>query len=394
MYQTSDEVTEAILSYSRTWRIRLEEVGGDIVIMGDEITNAESEHSATTSSDDIELGAVCAAGWTITTSRQGEYVGKIFKLYLYLVDLGTGANTLGDLYPNTIAELSSMTLGTLYEGRTIGEPVPMGVFTCVKAPRCGDGRELHLYDKLYFTDKPYVKGIPTPALASDIEQDICNQLGIENATEGTDGGFIEANASRSHRYRGLLVGAGGHYMFSPPVDFTISTVRQFPKDVTMRQVLGYIAMIHGQFGCIDRFGKYTRRWFPVSSIAAIDSDHADEPTVSETENQIVGIRCKVDDETELTIGSMSGGRVLELENPFMTNNLIRALFVQVRKMSWYTAQVTERLGDPRHDIGDTVAIQSNGNNYSIPITMIQYSFDGGLIANISAAGLTEEEQSI
>lgn len=368
MYQTSTETAEAILSYSRTWRIRLEEVGGDIVIMGDEITKAESEHSATTLPDDIEIGAVCAAGWTITTSREGNYVGKKFKLYFYLIDLS--------VEPPTSSEL-----------------IPMGEFTCVKAPRCGDGRELHLFDKLYFTDKPYVKGIPTPALASDIEQDICNQLGIENATAGTDGGFIEANASQHHRYSGLLVDAGGHYIFSPPVDFTIS-LRQLPKDVTMRQVLGYIAMIHGQFGCIDRLGRYTRRWFPVASIATIDSDHADEPTVSEAKNQIVGIRCKVDDETELTIGSVSGGRILELENPFMTDTLIRALFVKVRKMSWYTAQVTERLGDPRHDIGDTVTIQSGGNNYNIPITMIQYSFDGGLIANISAAGLTEEEQTI
>jgi hypothetical protein len=392
MYQTSTETAEAILSYSRTWRIRLEEVGGDIVIMGDEITNAESEHSATTSSDDIEVGAVCAAGWTITTSRQGEYVGKRFKLYLYLLDLGE-STTLGDLYPYTISDLSVMTIDELYHmGHMIGEPIPMGVYTCVKAPRCGDGRELHLYDKLYFTDKPYVKGIPTPALASDIEQDICNQLGIENATAGTDGGFLEVNASQYYRQRGLLVGEGGHYLFFPPVDFTISS-RQFPKDVTMRQVLGYIAMIHGQFGCIDRAGRYTRRWFSVSSMATIDSDHADEPTVSEAENQIVGIRCKVDDETELTAGLMSGGRILELENPFMTDTLIRALFVKVKKMSWYTAQVTERLGDPRHDIGDTVTIESNGSNYDIPITMIQYSFDGGLLANISAAGLTEEEQT-
>jgi hypothetical protein len=385
MYQTSEEVAEVILSYSRTWRIRLEEVGGDIVIMGDEITNAESEHSATTTSDDIELGAVCAAGWTITTSRQGEYVGKQFKLYLYLVDLDTGTTTLGDLYPYTIAELSGLTLGDLYDiGHTIGEPIPMGVFTCVKAPRCGDGRELHLYDKLYFSDKPYRSGVELPARASPVERDICEQLGIYDATTAHVGGYLTGSGDS------FMMESGGSYLYTAPFDFTIEEI---PAGSTMREVLGYIAAIHGQFGCIDRLGRYVRRWYSPASLALIDAYHAGEPTVSETANRIVGIRCTVGDE-ELTVGAMSGGRVLELENPFMTQTLMRVLLVEVKKMSWYTAQVSERLGDPRHEIGDTVTIQSGGEENDIPITTIQFSFDGGLLANISAAGLTEEEQMI
>lgn len=385
MYQTSDEVAEAILSYSRTWRIRLEEVGGGIVIMGDEITNAEGNHSSTTTTDDIELGAVCAAGWTITTSRQGEYVGKRFKLYLYLLDLEDGTTTLGDLYPYTISELSGMTLGDLYDmGHTIGEPIPMGDFTCVKAPRCGDGRELHLYDKLYFSDKPYRSGVELPALASAVERDICEQLGIYDATTAHVGGYLTDSEDS------FMMESGGSYLYTAPFDFTIEEI---PAGSTMRQVLGYIAAIHGQFGCIDRLGRYVRRWYSPASLALIDAFHADEPTVSETANRIVGIRCTAGDE-ELTVGAMSGGRVLELENPFMTQTLMRVLLVEVKKMSWYTAQVSERLGDPRHEIGDTVTIQSGDDEYDIPITTIQFSFDGGLLANISAAGLTEEEQMI
>lgn len=391
MYQTSDEVAEAILSYSRTWRIRLEEVGGGIVIMGDEITNAEGDHSSTTTTDDIELGAVCAAGWRITTSRQGEYVGKRFKLYLYLLNFDEGTTTLGDLYPYTIAELSGMTLGELYNmGHTIGEPIPMGEFTCVKAPRCGDGRELHLYDKLYFTDKPYNPTINLPALASAVEQDICNQLGVENGVGAGQGGYLYLPATAYLRTPGFAVGAGGNFLYTAPYDFTIESI---PAGSTMREVLGYIAAIHGQFGCIDRLGRYVRRWYPKNSLTTIDGDHADEPTVSETWNKVVGLRCTVGEE-ELTAGYMTGGRVLELENPFMTRTLLRSLLTMVEKMTWYTAQVSERLGDPRHEIGDTVTIQSGDEEYDIPITSIQFRFDGGLSADLSAAGLTEEEQTI
>jgi hypothetical protein len=187
-----------------------------------------------------------------------------------------------------------------------------------------------------------------------------------------------------------MMESGGSYLYTAPFDFTIEEI---PAGSTMREVLGYIAAIHGQFGCIDRLGRYVRRWYSPASLALIDAYHADEPTVSETANRIVGIRCTVGDE-ELTVGAMSGGRVLELENPFMTQTLMRVLLVEVKKMSWYTAQVSERLGDPRHEIGDTVTIQSGGEENDIPITTIQFSFDGGLLANISAAGLTEEEQMI
>lgn len=198
-------------------------------------------------------------------------------------------------------------------------------------------------------------------------------------------------ASRSHRVPGFYEESGGGFIYTSPFDFEIPALPE--NGATMREMLGYIAAIHGQFGCIDRQGQYVRRWYAPESQATIDSDHADEPTVSETANHIVGIRCNTGDR-ELTAGRMTGGRVLEIENPYMTQVYMRVLLTTVQNMTWYTAQVSERLGDPRHDIGDTVTIESNGSNYDIPITMIQYSFDGGLLANISAAGLTEEEQTI
>ena len=389
MYTITNEELIQRIENGCVYSIRLE--CGDEVLMSDDIFNADGTYTSTSQSDDIELGAVCSAYWRVRTSRSGNFVGKTYDLSLYVADIG-GTTTLGDLYPYTISELSGMTLGELYHmGHMVGEPIPMGVFTCVKAPRCGDGRELHLYDKLYFTDKPYNPTINLPALASAVEQDICNQLGIDNATSEHVGGFVELPASWSYRYTGFAEESGGGFLHTAPFDFTIDAM---PTDgATMREMLGYIAAIHGQFGCIDRLGRYTRRWYAPQSLATIDSDHADEPTVSETKNYIVGIRCMTEN-GELTAGYMTGGRVLEMENPFMTQTLIRAVLVQVKRMSWYTAQVCERLGDPRHDIGDTVTIQSDGENYNIPITTIQFSFDGGLLANISAAGLTEEEQSI
>lgn len=387
MYQTSDDVAAAILGYSRTWRIRLEEIGGDIVIGGDEITQANSEHTSSSLSDDIELGAVCAQHWTVRTSHNGEFVGKRFLLYFYMLDLNGADTVWGDLEAYTIAELSEKRVEDIENIRRIigGEFIPMGELVCVKAPRTDDGRELQLYDQLYFSDRPYTPGIPLPAAASAVEQDICEQLGVICAASyGAQGYLYGTGAGRPQ-----LVRAANGVLYTASFDFTVDSVE---NGTTMRQMLGYIAGASGQFGCIDRQGRYVRRWYG-EPVTTIDHNHADEPTLSEVANRIVGIRCTGDDE-DMTAGQQSGGRVLEIDNPYMTQPLLNALYQRIRDMSWYTAQVYERLGDPRHDIGDTVTLGTSGGNYDIPITNLSYTFDGGLAADIEAVGLTDEEQNI
>ena len=51
-----------------------------------------------------------------------------------------------------------------------------------------------------------------------------------------------------------------------------------------------------------------------------------------------------------------------------------------------------RLGDPRFDIGDVVTYTNGADSYDIPITNLGFTFDGGLSADISAVGLSVEEQ--
>lgn len=52
-----------------------------------------------------------------------------------------------------------------------------------------------------------------------------------------------------------------------------------------------------------------------------------------------------------------------------------------------------RLGDPRFDVGDVITyVSDSGESYDIPITNIGFNFDGGLSADISAVGLSVEEQ--
>lgn len=159
----------------------------------------------------------------------------------------------------------------------------------------------------------------------------------------------------------------------------------------MRQALGYIASAHGQFGFIDRFGRYVRKWYS-ESVKTLDNNTIDLPTLSEQMNVITGICCHVSDDTDMIFGD-SSGRVIEFENPFMTTALLSSLWYRVKGYSWYTTDLFHRLGDPRYDIGDVVTyVPDEDSSYDIPITGLDFSFDGGLSANISAVGLNVEEQ--
>jgi hypothetical protein len=183
-----------------------------------------------------------------------------------------------------------------------------------------------------------------------------------------------------------LYESGGKRLAAASFDFEIKSIK---KGMTCREMLSYIASARGRFGVVDRFGEYVTKWYTDSGFV-IDGDRADEPTVSEKPNVIVGIRCNVSDGTTLIQGAESGGRILEFENPYMTDGLLASIFTRVRGYTWYTSSVRHRLGDPRLDIGDVV----HCDDYAVPVTGLAFSFDGGLMADITAVGLNEEEQII
>lgn len=394
MYQISNNViVDMIESYCRMWRIWLEY--DDAVIMGDGINSAGSTVQSTSLSDDIELGAVCSAQWTVELNAvEGDFLGKEFDLSLYLKDVdqyGESYTTYGDLTHYTWGELKKLTvaqvgmLGEILER----ELIPMGHFTCVRSKKTGAATEITLADALYFSDREYIPRIRFPATGQAIENDICSQLGIENGNDYTAAPYLYDIEGRP------LYDNQGRRLRSSGFDFEIRSKGRIPKGTTMRQMLGYIASAHGQFGYIDRFGRYMRKWYGQSA-KTLDNNTIDLPTISEQQNVITGIVCTVSDELTLTLGDSSGrsGRVLEFENPFMTASLLAAIWFRVKDYAWYTTDLYHRLGDPRFDIGDVITYDDGSNAYEIPITTLDFSFDGGLSANIAAVGLNVEEQII
>ena len=384
MYTVSDIVSTKIESYCRTWRMELE--GSDSVILGDKIISASSTAQSTSISNDIELGAICSQSWNININDvDTKFLGKEYDLSLYLADF-TSETTYSTLEAYTYAELSKLTVEQVSKlGEVLdGERIPIGRFTCVKSKKSGGSVQLTMADRLYFSDKPYVPHIPMPNWNKAVEDDICRQLGLQNGNDYTEVRLLRDKNGRR------LIDKNGKVLYSKYFYFKVSSV---PKDVTMRQMLSYLASAQGQFGYVDRYGKYVRKWYG-KSVKTLDPNTIDLPTLSERQNVIVGIICKVGEDVTLSLGvtDTTQGRVLEFENPYMTESLLQSLWRRIGGFSWYTTELYHRLGDPRFDIGDVVTYTNGADSYDIPITNLGFTFDGGLSADISAVGLSVEEQ--
>lgn len=385
MYTVSDIVSSKIESYCRTWRMELEDTNS--ILTGDKIVSASSTAQSTSISDDIELGAICSQSWNININDvDTKFLGKEYDLSLYLADF-TSETTYSTLEAYTYAELSKLTVEQISKLGEIlgGERIPLGRFTCVKSKKSGGNTEVTFADRLYFSDKTYVPKVKLPAWSKAVEDDICKQLGLQNGNDYTIPAKLRVKGGAR------LYGKGHIRLKTANFDFKISSI---PKDTTMRQMLSYIASAQGEFGYVDRYGRYVRKWYG-SSVKILDNNTIDLPTLSERQNVIVGIICKVSDSETLRLGNTTGtaGRVLEFENPYMTMSLLRSLWHRIGGFSWYTTELFHRLGDPRFDVGDVITyVSESGESYDIPITNIGFNFDGGLSANISAVGLSVEEQ--
>lgn len=383
----SNEITSRIESYKALWGMWIEDAQSGEPVAYDGIQNVQTDIQATSLSDDIELGAVCSQSVTAELVDDGtKYLGNEYVFSLYMKN-SSAFTTYSTLEAYTYAELSKLTVEQISKlGEVLdGERIPLGRFTCVKSKKSGGNTEVTFADRLYFSDKVYKPTVTMPAWSKDIEDDICKQLGLQNGNDYTKPAKLRVKGGAR------LYGKGHIRLKTANFDFKINKV---PKDTTMRQMLSYIASAQGEFGYVDRFGRYVRKWYG-SSVKILDNNTIDLPTLSERQNVIVGIICKVSDSETLRLGNTTGsaGRVLEFENPYMTMSLLRSLWHRIGGFSWYTTELFHRLGDPRFDVGDVITyVSESGESYDIPITNIGFNFDGGLSADISAVGLSVEEQ--
>lgn len=359
--------TAFIMSDSRTFRAEMVFENETSQRIASTIVSAEV--SFTIPEEDIRPGMVLTSQASITVADDvGDKVeGEHFKLYL-IPQFAEGGTTHGDLKFRTHGELKSYTHGEM-KGLS-GEPIPLGRYKATAVKLTGEKTTIEAHDDLYGADKLYVDN--GSRKVKDIEQYICNQLGI---TDGT--------STRQ----------------TSPIDEVV--LSGIPDGITYREMLGFLAALDGlKCAMIDRTGKLMHK-----DIAAVVIDNENykvlksrsaEPEVERNVIKIDGIRCAIDDDPnhDLSAGQTgSGKRVISFSNPYMTQSILDAANTKYVGLIYKPLSAKYILGDPRLELLDIVNVEGGKQNasWTVPLTSLTYSYDGGLSCTLVSGGKTDAQ---
>ncbi|WP_270207410.1 hypothetical protein [Streptococcus anginosus] len=215
---------------------------------------------------------------------------------------------------------------------------------------------LDLMDGMFKFNKPFETGLSYPAQIRDVIREICAKTGVMLQTDN------------------LGLRAIQHHIQKKPDK----------KDITYREVLSQAVQLLGFSAFFNRDGKLEIRGLTESNITiTADSYFLHGLTKSEIEYQIAGITCKVKDKEVLTVG-LRTGRSLELENSFMNQNLLDALYYDLKNLKYYPFNLNYQ-GHLKLQVGQWVTIKTNKNEtFKVPVLNQSFKFQGGLSARISA----------
>lgn len=256
---------------------------------------------------------------------------------------------IGEYFENTEVELQQ---GLVYSDGSI-EYITLGYYTAQRPQEDNGYIKFTAYDRMQRFEKVYTSKLIFPATAQQIWDEICDTCNV-------------------------------------PTDVKLDTIyiQEKPQGYTCREVLGYLASLHGKFIVIDRTGKLVLKFYTDYSY-----DIAMSKTYSFTKNQadyrVEYLCCNIDKNTQLMSGG--GARGIVFDNPYMTQAGLDKLYSRLKDFSYRPAAI-KFLGDIRLDVWDIVNVTDLiGNTYSIPIMKMTHIFDGGVATTIEAAGKTEEE---
>ena len=233
------------------------------------------------------------------------------------------------------------------------EYAPMGYFTVQKPDSDEDIVNFKAYDRMQKFEKPYVSSLAYPTDSLQILNELCTICGVELATP-----------------------------ISNPI-----TITDKLDGYTCREVLGYIAGIHGLFACFDRYGKLNLRWYsetPIEKqIGLIWS-----LTKSQSNYTVEKITLAKDNETTYTSGTGISG--INHSNPYGTQAIADSIYTSLGNFTYRPCEIS-MLDDIRLDPWDMLKVTYlDGSVLTIPVMSLEHSFSSGE-TRVKSVGKTDTE---
>ncbi len=255
--------------------------------------------------------------------------------------------------PSVLLENQKLINSILMETTSGYEAIQLGVFYPQSPKVTGEIVKFVAADIMSTkAEKMYVSELSYPVTIKAILEEICTCLEIELTTD----------------------------------DIPDIYINDKPEGYSYREIIGYIAGLMGKFACINRFGNLEIRWFEDNDYS-VSYSLISLPTIAERDVSVNYIECSVDSETAYTSGEGLTG--IQVENPFMTEDVLKDIYSKLEGFAYRPAEINMLLGDPRLDPWDIVTVKEF--NIKVPCMILEYSFEGGLSGKIKAVGKSEAE---
>jgi hypothetical protein len=265
--------------------------------------------------------------------------------------------------PEITLENKDITIFEGVKGNSGIEYVQIGIFTVTKEESNGEYTKYTAYDKMYKAEKGYFSELTYPGTDKDILEEICTKLGIQLATSIT----------------------------------STHTITDKPQGYTMREMIGYMAMLQGGNAAINSDGNLEIKWYKDSGYV-LDGHQYYQQGVTFTTSKDFTIRkltcnnTKSGDKETSTITSGSGTTGLSFANPFMTQANLNEIYKKIGGFQFRPLTV-KFLGDWRLEVGDIITVNKGGVDYKVPIMQITHECDGGLMDTVTSIGQSDTENS-
>ena len=238
------------------------------------------------------------------------------------------------------------------------EYVPMGFFTVGKPKKADNQITFTAYDRMMNTERTFsMSGTSTNTVA--VLKKISEITGVPVATSGLT-----------------------------------AISMSIPKGYSCREVLSYVAQLHGAFAVCGRTGQIELHTYKDSSYKVGPGRYWGNFEHNDYVFNVSKLVCYTGQDKEgnsISISAGSGARSVSFSNPFMTQTALDNIFASLKNFSYMPGTV-KIMGDPRLDPWDILTVQDlAGKEYKVPVMKLEWEFDGGFTDSVEAVGLSEEE---
>lgn len=233
------------------------------------------------------------------------------------------------------------------------EYAPMGYFKVQSPDSDEDIVNFKAYDRMQKFEKPYVSSLTYPTNSSQILNELCTMCGVELAT---------------------------------PIANPI-TITDKLEGYTCREVLGYIAGIHGFFACFDRYGKLNLRWY---SETPIEKQIGLIWALTKSQGNYTVEKITLAKDTETTYTSGTGISGINHSNPYATQEIADSVYTSLGNFTYRPCEIS-MLDDIRLDAWDILKVTYlDGSVLTIPVMSLEHSFTSGE-TRVKSVGKTDTE---